>query len=51
MSIAALKVRVGAPMDPGAERPYRIHADFSRMQFSRNRPQQQWSNWEEEDGE
>jgi len=49
MSIAALKVRVGAPMDPGAERPYRVWADFSRMQFSRNRPQQQWSGWDDEE--
>jgi hypothetical protein len=43
MSIAALKVRVGAKSDPGAERPYRIQADFSTMSFSRHRPQQTWS--------
>jgi hypothetical protein len=47
MQIAALMVRNGAKSDPNAERPYRTWADFSTMQFTRNRPQRQW-NWEQD---
>jgi hypothetical protein len=35
MSIAALKVRSGAKSDPGAERPFRLAANFSTMSFSK----------------
>ncbi|HET8768703.1 MAG TPA: AAA family ATPase [Pedococcus sp.] len=38
MSVAALKVRVGGKSDPAAERPFRLTADFSTMQFSAGRP-------------